>query len=86
MNNINNLSEYIQKTSVYVYNNINFKQILLILLVFFSIYLVEHINSLNIHFGLIPAPPGSIQLANQMKIPTKKKSTKNKSKSVKIKK
>ena len=44
---INNLIEYIKKTYNFIYNNYNYKQILLILSVFITIYIVELLNQHN---------------------------------------
>ena len=56
---INRYVEYIKKTYLYIYNNYNYKQILLFLLVFITIYVVEKLTRFNalIH-GAIPVIPG----------------------------
>ena len=56
---INNLIEYIKKTYFFIYNNYNYKQIVLILAVFVTIYIVELLNTHNtIILQFLPMPPG----------------------------
>jgi len=56
---INDLIEYIKNTYNFIYNNYNYKQILLILSVFITIYIVEMLNRHNANIlQLLPVPPG----------------------------
>jgi hypothetical protein len=72
MNNVSNFFEYAKKSGSYIYNNYNYKQIILIFLVFLSVYLVEYINGLNINFGLINIPQQVVQNPKKPTIPSKK--------------
>ena len=61
----------------YIYNNYNYKQLLLILLVFFTVWLVEKINYLNaMTFGTI-APPIPMASVVSQSIPPKAKTKPN---------
>ena len=59
-NSINNFIEYTKK----IYYHINYKQILLIMMVFIAVYAVEKIAFINIILGLA-APPPNMQIQPQ---------------------
>ena len=58
---INNLIDNIKKTYNFIYENYNYKQIILIFAVFVTIYIVELLNSHNANIlPLLPIPTSPI--------------------------
>jgi hypothetical protein len=74
--------EYIKKTYLYIYNNYNYKQFFLFVLVFVTIYAVEKLTRFNtlMHGAIpvIPGLPGSSLTTPNAKQQTKPKSKKSK--------
>ena len=80
---IESIIEYIKKTYNYIYNNYNYKQIFLLFLVFFTIYLVESITKYN--YGVsMPMIPG-IPMLPQQSTPTPVIKERKISKKIKVK-
>ena len=66
--------EYIKKIYLHIYNNYNYKQVFLFLLVFITIYVVEKLSSFNALLqSKLPVIPG---LPTTQKTPAKKNKTK----------
>ena len=66
--------EYIKKIYLHIYNNYNYKQVFLFLLVFITIYVVEKLYSFNaLLLSKLPVIPG---LPTTQKTPAKKNKTK----------
>jgi hypothetical protein len=77
---INRYVEYIKKIYLHIYDNYNYKQLFLFLLVFLTIYVVEKLTRFNalMHGAIpvIPGLPGSAALAtSNAKQPTKPNTT-----------
>ncbi len=94
---INNLIDNIKKTYNFIYENYNYKQIILIFAVFVTIYIVELLNSHNANIlPLLPiptsptGPPGlqnnNIQVLSKEIITMKKTKTNKRVNKVKNKK
>ena len=82
MNIIQKLIEYIKSTYQFIYNNYNYKQIFLVLLVFFTIYLVEFMTKFN-YGTIMPIMPGMPTIQPPQSNIKEKLSKKIKPKSVK---
>ena len=86
-NFIHEYIEYIKKIYLHIYNNYNYKQVFLFILVFITIYIVEKLSRFNALLqSTLPVIPGlpsiqqtpvkNIKEKNTLKIKTKTKKSK----------